>query len=139
MTLQAIRIVDPRSVSAACDGADNSYPIARRIRVLLLKPYQPIAVPTHSPPLGLLYITAGIREKLGDNVDIKIIDMKLHQNLNLSSWYENVYGYPLDKWIRKANLKFYLSPRRVYLLLRHLDPRSFWMNFKSFVRMLLKK
>ncbi|HSC76260.1 MAG TPA: radical SAM protein [Pseudomonadales bacterium] len=75
MSLQAIRLVESDNHN---DAPESELPLVRKLRVLLLKPYQPIAVPTHSPPLGLLYIASGIREKLGAYADIKIIDMKLH-------------------------------------------------------------
>jgi anaerobic magnesium-protoporphyrin IX monomethyl ester cyclase len=59
-------------------GSENAVPLQRRLRVLLLKPFQPIAVPTHSPPIGLLYLVSNMRAVLGEHIDIKIIDMKLH-------------------------------------------------------------
>lgn len=78
---------------------------------------------------------------LSENKEITVklsqIDSGVYRNW--SSWYESAYGYPLAKLMRNANLKFYFSPRRGYRILRHLGLRSFWMSFKSFVRMLLNK
>jgi radical SAM superfamily enzyme YgiQ (UPF0313 family) len=50
---------------------------AKKLRILLLKPFQQIAAPLQAPPLGLLYISSSIRQQLGDYADIRIIDMKL--------------------------------------------------------------
>lgn len=70
--------------SAQLISSDHSYnqPAAtpqRKLRVLLLKPFQSIAAPLQAPPLGLLYIASSIREALGDFAEIRIIDMKLHR------------------------------------------------------------
>jgi len=75
MSQQSIKLVE-KHFEADNTSADANM---RTLRVLLLKPYQPIAYATNSPPLGLLYIVSAIREKLGDHAVIKIIDMKLYQ------------------------------------------------------------
>lgn len=64
-------------------GRHEGTPVAhlRRLRILLLKPYQPIPAAIQSPPLGLLYLTASIRERFGHHVDIRVIDMKVEQIL----------------------------------------------------------
>ncbi|MEZ5495045.1 MAG: radical SAM protein [Pseudomonadales bacterium] len=73
MTSKIIRLKDIHEKIPA------SLPPTRKLRILLLKPFQKITAPLQAPPLGLLYITSSIREKLGSNVDIKIIDMKLQR------------------------------------------------------------
>ncbi len=75
MSLQAIRLVEPDSGK---DAPESKLPLVRKLRVLLLKPFQHINAPLQAPPLGLLYITSSIREKLGKHADVRIIDMKLH-------------------------------------------------------------
>jgi len=49
-----------------------------KINVLLLKPYQPVANITHAPPLGPLYLASALRERLGDQVVVDVVDAKLH-------------------------------------------------------------
>lgn len=49
----------------------------RRLRVLLLKPYQPVVAALQSPPLGLLYLTSALRERFQGHIDIRVIDMKV--------------------------------------------------------------
>ncbi|HSC76261.1 MAG TPA: radical SAM protein [Pseudomonadales bacterium] len=56
----------------------STMPLARQLRILLLKPFQHINAPLQAPPLGLLYIVSSIRQKLGEYADIRVIDMKLH-------------------------------------------------------------
>ena len=49
----------------------------RRLRILLLKPYQKVVAGIQSPPLGLLYLTSTIREKFNTEIDIRVVDMKV--------------------------------------------------------------
>ncbi|MCC7517254.1 MAG: B12-binding domain-containing radical SAM protein [Pseudomonadales bacterium] len=58
------------------DGNDI---VLRRLKVLLLKPYQQVVASIQSPPLGLLYLVSSLREKFGDDIDIKVIDMKVEE------------------------------------------------------------
>ena len=51
--------------------------IASPLKLLLVKPYQKISAPTYSPPLGLLYIVSNLRRVLGNQVEIRVLDMKL--------------------------------------------------------------
>ena len=45
---------------------------------MFIKPYQPVKVVVCQPPLGILYVAASLRSKLGaGNVDIRICDFKL--------------------------------------------------------------
>jgi radical SAM superfamily enzyme YgiQ (UPF0313 family) len=77
MTVQAIRLVDPQHTTTSQDDT-SAHANVRRIRVLLLKPYQSINAPLQAPPLGLLYIVANMRQTLGEFADVRMIDMKLH-------------------------------------------------------------
>lgn len=58
----------------------NLLPASNRpLRVLLLKPYQyEPNLMTYSPPLGLLYLIATIRQRFAGNVEIKLLDLKIH-------------------------------------------------------------
>lgn len=49
------------------------------IRVLLVKPYQPVTLPIASPPLGILYLAATLRQVLGAGVEVRVIDAWLDQ------------------------------------------------------------
>jgi radical SAM superfamily enzyme YgiQ (UPF0313 family) len=51
--------------------------LQRPLKILLIKPFQNISALLHSPPLGLLYLAAVLRERFGDRVEIELIDMKL--------------------------------------------------------------
>lgn len=51
--------------------------ITRKLKVLLLKPYQKVVAAIQSPPLGLLYLIASLRERFGEDIDIQLIDMKV--------------------------------------------------------------
>jgi radical SAM superfamily enzyme YgiQ (UPF0313 family) len=48
-----------------------------KMNVLLIKPHQVCAQYTASPPLGLLYLAATLREDLGDRVDVRVVDARL--------------------------------------------------------------
>jgi radical SAM superfamily enzyme YgiQ (UPF0313 family) len=46
------------------------------MRILLLKPYQPVHGWLAAPPLGLLYLVSNLRRRFGHEVEIDVIDMK---------------------------------------------------------------
>ena len=75
MKAQAIRLVDYSADTSAQDTINH--PIVRSLKVLLLKPYQPIPVPAHAPPIGLLYLASNIRAALEEHVEVRVVDMKL--------------------------------------------------------------
>jgi radical SAM superfamily enzyme YgiQ (UPF0313 family) len=50
-----------------------------RLRVLLVKPYQPTRLPIACPPLGLLYLAATLRQKFGNDVDVRVVDLSLQR------------------------------------------------------------
>src|SRR5215467_2295178 len=52
---------------------------AERLRVLLVKPYQPTHMRVASPPLGLLYLAATLRQMFGNDVEVRLLDQKLDQ------------------------------------------------------------
>lgn len=55
----------------------------RALRLLLLKPYQHDPnLMVYSPPLGLLSLIACVRQRFGESVDIKLVDLKV-QHLSL--------------------------------------------------------
>src|SRR5215831_1672416 len=53
--------------------------LAERLRVLLVKPYQPTHMRVASPPLGLLYLAATLRQMFGNDVEVRLLDQKLDQ------------------------------------------------------------
>lgn len=44
------------------------------LRVLLIKPYQPVTLPIASPPLGILYLASTLRNQFGDRVEVRVND-----------------------------------------------------------------
>lgn len=46
------------------------------MRILLLKPYQPVHGWLAAPPLGLLYLASSLRQRFGSSVEFQIVDMK---------------------------------------------------------------
>lgn len=56
-----------------------------------------------------------------------------------TSWYERVYGYPLGRVIRRANMQFYFSPRRIVRIVRHWRPKSLLITLKVFLQMMLTR
>ena len=59
------------------DGIAAVFRPVKRLKVLLLKPYQKVVASIQSPPLGLLYLTSSIREKFNNEIEIHVIDMKV--------------------------------------------------------------
>ncbi len=55
-----------------------------------------------------------------------------------NSWYETAYGYPLLQLVRRANLRFYISPKRGYWILKHLGFLNLWRGFIGFIQILSK-
>ena len=49
------------------------------MRILLLKPYQPTKSYMASPPLGLLYLVSSLRQRLGSEVEVQMIDLKAYK------------------------------------------------------------
>ena len=56
---------------------DRLNSLNRPVKVLLLKPYQNISALLHSPPLGLLYIAANLRNCFGKAIEVEVVDLKL--------------------------------------------------------------
>ncbi len=46
------------------------------MRVLLVKPYQPVAGHVTQPPLGILYLASSLRQRFGTEVEVDLIDLK---------------------------------------------------------------
>ena len=55
-------------------------PLSRNIKVLLVKPYQATPTVAESPPLGLLCLSASLKEAFGSRVTVKVLDMKLYRD-----------------------------------------------------------
>ena len=45
-----------------------------KLRVLLIKPYQPVTLQVTSPPLGILYLASTLRQRFGSRVDVRAED-----------------------------------------------------------------
>ncbi len=92
--------MQPMPTLIATELPERSPPAAavRRLRILLLKPYQPVVAAVQSPPLGLLYLTSSVRARFGNAVDIRVIDMKVARmqagDLGpvLDAWQPDVIG-----------------------------------------------
>ena len=100
MTIATDNALLPARISARnITGVDEVRQPVRRLRVLLLKPYQKVVAGIQSPPLGLLYLTSSIREKFNHNIDIRVVDMKVaemsDQDLvpTLQSFQPDVIGF----------------------------------------------
>ena len=52
--------------------------LPRSIKVLLINPYQYTPVVAVSPPLGLLCLSASLKEQFASQVEVKLLDMKLY-------------------------------------------------------------
>lgn len=50
-----------------------------KLRVLLVKPYQPTYMRIACPPLGLLYLASTLRQLFGKDVEVRLIDLLLDQ------------------------------------------------------------
>jgi len=50
-----------------------------KLRVLLVKPYQPTYMRIACPPLGLLYLASTLRQIFGKDVEVRLIDLLLDQ------------------------------------------------------------
>jgi anaerobic magnesium-protoporphyrin IX monomethyl ester cyclase len=100
MTISSENAVVPDRISARnISGVNDVRQPVRRLKVLLLKPYQKVVAGIQSPPLGLLYLTSTIREKFNNQIDIRVVDMKVAemsaQDLlpTLESFQPDVVGF----------------------------------------------
>ncbi|MEQ9379365.1 MAG: radical SAM protein [Pirellulales bacterium] len=75
-----------------------------RIRVMLLKPWQPTKFTACIPPLGLLQLVSTIRERLGDRAEIRFIDCKLESKTwreigqDISEFRPHIIGLSSLNW-----------------------------------------
>lgn len=51
----------------------------RPLRIVLVKPFQPVVPALCQPPLGLLQLAGGLRERFGDGVQVELHDLRLDQ------------------------------------------------------------
>jgi radical SAM superfamily enzyme YgiQ (UPF0313 family) len=56
-----------------------------RLRVLLVKPFQPVRNPLCQPPLGILYLCSALRKGFGSDIEVSYEDHRLFQEDPLSS------------------------------------------------------
>jgi radical SAM superfamily enzyme YgiQ (UPF0313 family) len=55
------------------------------------------------------------------------------------SWYQVAHGYPLDQVIRKTIFQFYLSPKRLWKIMRLVPKRVIWSSFRIWLRLVLDR
>ena len=81
MNLSHTEVFTPTSLIARdSDAAVNEdMEDVRKIKILLVKPYQKVTAGVQSPQLGILTLTSCIRDRFRGNVDVRILDMKLEQ------------------------------------------------------------
>lgn len=51
----------------------------RPLRIVLVKPFQPVVPALCQPPLGLLQLAGGLRERFGDRATVELYDLRLDQ------------------------------------------------------------
>src|SRR5215467_8710996 len=87
---------------------------AERLRVLLVKPYQPTHMRVASPPLGLLYLAATLRQMFGNDVEVRLLDQKLdqaryfHARDLLTEFRPHVVGLSALNWEAEESGRFAL-------------------------------
>ncbi len=96
---------------------------SRPLRVLLLKPfqYEPHLM-TYSPPLGLLYLISTMRQRFGNEVDIRLVDLKV-RHLPVSSVMEHLLDFQPDVVGLSAMNCEAAAAREIASLCKHHDPR----------------
>ena len=52
------------------------------------------------------------------------------------SWYERAHGYPLQKTIKSANLKFFLHPKRIWLILERVPKKILLKLFLQWLKLM---
>lgn len=71
--VSALKNIEVRSVETPIDQEK----LARPIKVLLIKPYQLTATITEAPPLGLMCLSASLKQQFKQSVETHVFDMKL--------------------------------------------------------------
>lgn len=90
-------------------------------------------IPQPNTPL----FTLALKENEAITLDAAKVDSGSYRDY--TSWYERVYGYPLGRAIRRANLRFYFTPRRVFYALKHWSLRSLWVTFRVFLQVVFNR
>jgi radical SAM superfamily enzyme YgiQ (UPF0313 family) len=90
-------------------------------------------IPQPNTPLFAL----ALKENEAITLDAAKVDSGSYRDY--TSWYERVYGYPLGRAIRRANLRFYFTPRRVFYALKHWSLRSLWVTFRVFLQVVFNR
>ena len=58
---------------------------------------------------------------------------------SVGSWYEKAHGFPLDRVLRMTIFRFYLSPPRLWRILRRVPKRMLWRAFLIWFKMVFAK
>lgn len=92
----------------------------RAIRVLLVKTFQPTTTNTSCPPLGLLCLAAGLRERLGAEVKVDVLDRYLtrerwQDSVKMIEKYKpDVVGFGALNWDAEECCRSALEIRRAF-------------------------
>jgi radical SAM superfamily enzyme YgiQ (UPF0313 family) len=77
---------------------------------------------------------------LAKQIDAQALQSQILQEYHgATTWYGQAYGVDMDRFLRRANLQFYLtSPRRFLRLIRGIGFRDLVRDFYYFIRMVLR-
>jgi radical SAM superfamily enzyme YgiQ (UPF0313 family) len=87
------------------------------LRVLLVKPYQPMNVPIACPPLGLLYLAATLRHTFGRDVEVRLLDLMVEKKRyfearkTLQDFRPHVVGLSALNWEAEESGRFAVMTR----------------------------
>ena len=84
------------------------------------------------PQPGTPLYDLAAKENLAELERITQEDMNDGHYRSGESWYERAYGFPLNKVISRANLRFYFRPKTVYRILRYWPLWSIFKTLPSF-------
>lgn len=53
---------------------------------------------------------------------------------SVQTWYERAYGFPLSRYVESVYRRFYLTPKRLWRVVRRVPPKSWWLGSQRLVR-----
>ncbi len=95
IALHDVGQADIASVAQITDWPETKK-INRPVKILFIKPYQDVVMLVHSPPLGILYLIANLRETLGKDVEVKMVDLKLDMELPEAAVHDLLREFDAD-------------------------------------------
>lgn len=51
-------------------------------------------------------------------------------------WYEQAYGHPIRKYVNRANLRFFLTPKRIVKIYRHFSHKWLFKNLINYIELI---